>query len=133
MEIIASKQSGLFPHPDEINLQCSCLDYATLCKHVAAVLYGVGVRLDEKPEELFILRHMDHYELLQAAENIVKLTPKAKPGRKTFDDTELSSIFAIEMDESTKLVPKPKSKPTPKKKSNKKSKTRLKTKTKKMA
>jgi uncharacterized Zn finger protein len=27
-----------------------------MCKHVAAVLYGIGARIDERPELLFLLR-----------------------------------------------------------------------------
>lgn len=126
METIASKQSGLFPHPEEIKLKCSCPDYATLCKHVAATLYGVGARLDEKPEELFVLRHSDHHELIQAAETIGTLKPKTKSTQKTLDDTELSNIFGIDLGESIKPVSKSKS--TPKKKPAKKPKVKPKTK-----
>lgn len=116
METIASKQSGLFPHPEEIKLNCSCPDYATLCKHVAATLYAVGTRLDEKPEELFVLRHSDHHELIQAAETIGKFKPKTS--KKALDDTDLSKLFGIEMGEPTKTVSK--SKPAVKKTAAKK-------------
>ena len=49
MEIVTRKGSGLFPSPREISLDCSCPDWATMCKHVAATLYGVGARLDHRP------------------------------------------------------------------------------------
>src|SRR3972149_5084651 len=60
MEIVTARDDGLFPHPREIALDCSCPDWAGMCKHVAAALYGVGARLDEKPELLFRLRGVDH-------------------------------------------------------------------------
>lgn len=50
---------GLFPSPSQITLKCSCPDWARMCKHVAATLYGVAVRLDEKPELFFTLRGMN--------------------------------------------------------------------------
>ena len=42
-------RDGLFPSPKEIHFDCSCPDWASMCKHVAATLYGVGVRLDDDP------------------------------------------------------------------------------------
>ena len=67
MEIITDPKKGLFPDPKEIKLSCSCPDWADMCKHVAAVLYGVGARLDNRPEELFMLRQADHIELIAKA------------------------------------------------------------------
>src|SRR5947209_9605560 len=55
MERVCRQKTGLFPSPDEINLSCSCPDWASMCKHVAAVLYAIGARLDQKPELLFRL------------------------------------------------------------------------------
>lgn len=100
MDIITRQNTGLFPHPKEIELSCSCPDYADMCKHIAAALYGVGARLDESPEQLFILRHVDHGELISATETVHKLTqPKLKPDKKTIKDADLSSLFGIDMDE----------------------------------
>ncbi len=67
MEIVTRKGEGLFPSPREISLSCSCPDWATMCKHVAATLYGVGARLDQIPELLFTLRHVDATEMVEAA------------------------------------------------------------------
>ena len=67
MEVVTRHGAGLFPSPGEIKMKCSCPDWAVLCKHLAAVLYGVGVRLDEKPELLFLLRGVDHGELVTEA------------------------------------------------------------------
>ena len=67
MEIVTRKGEGLFPSPREISLSCSCPDWATMCKHVAATLYGVGARLDHEPELLFTLRGVDPTEMVEAA------------------------------------------------------------------
>jgi uncharacterized Zn finger protein len=64
MERICRQSGGLFPKPAEIRFSCSCLDHASMCKHVAAVLYGVGARLDEQPQLLFRLRAVDENDLV---------------------------------------------------------------------
>ena len=66
METVTHREEGLFPLPGEMSFTCSCPDWASMCKHVAAVLYGVGARLDNKPELLFALRGVDHEELIAA-------------------------------------------------------------------
>jgi len=58
-------EGGLFPKPREIQMSCSCPDWAGMCKHVAAVMYGVGARLDHQPELFFLLRKVDHLELIE--------------------------------------------------------------------
>jgi uncharacterized Zn finger protein len=67
MEVVINPNRGLFPQYSEIKFSCTCLDFADMCKHVAAVLYGVGVRLDTQPELLFRLRGVDHFELVTTA------------------------------------------------------------------
>ncbi len=62
MKTVTDPVAGLFPQPSEIKLDCDCPDWATMCKHVAAVLYGVGTRLDQSPELLFLLRNVDHMD-----------------------------------------------------------------------
>ncbi len=64
MSVVTDRERGLFPKPGEIKLDCSCADWASMCKHVAAVLYGVGSRLDDRPESLFVLRGVDTAELI---------------------------------------------------------------------
>ncbi|MBI5853202.1 MAG: hypothetical protein HZB39_19510 [Planctomycetes bacterium] len=56
MARLCGPEVGMFPAPKHITMSCSCPDWATVCKHVAAVMYGIGVRLDEEPELLFVLR-----------------------------------------------------------------------------
>lgn len=97
MERICQPGKGLFPSPKEITFDCSCPDWAAMCKHVAAVFYGVGARLDEKPELLFTLRKVDAKELVARASVGLPL-PKAAPGRgKVLDDAKIAGIFGIEM------------------------------------
>lgn len=98
MEIITSKDRGLFPSPEAISMDCSCPDWATMCKHVAAVLYGVGARLDEQPELLFQLRNVDHFELITAAGAATAVARAMKPA-KVLKSTDLSSVFGIDLGE----------------------------------
>src|SRR4249920_74533 len=67
MERVCRQKTGLFPSPDEIKLSCSCPDWAEMCKHVAAVLYGIGARFDHQPELLFRLRGVDEKDLIVKA------------------------------------------------------------------
>jgi uncharacterized Zn finger protein len=80
MEIVTRKGEGLFPSPREIKLSCSCPDWATMCKHVAATPYGVGARLDHQPELLFSLRGVDPTELVEAALEQPTAAGKARRG-----------------------------------------------------
>jgi uncharacterized Zn finger protein len=98
MEIVTRRDSGLFPSPKEIKLGCSCPDWAELCKHVAAVLYGVGNRLDHQPELLFLLRQVDHLELITAAADSAALVKKSASKKKTIAREDLAQVFGIELD-----------------------------------
>ena len=97
MEIITSKEQGLFPAPKQIAMDCSCPDGAVMCKHVAAVLYGVGARLDESPELFFQLRNVDHSELITAAGSATTVARIGKPG-KVLKSADLAGIFGIDVD-----------------------------------
>jgi uncharacterized Zn finger protein len=96
MERVCRKGDGLFPTPDEIELSCSCPDWADMCKHVAAALYGVGARLDEKPELLFVLRNVDAQELSAGASGDLALT-RGKPSAKVLDDGDVAALFGLDM------------------------------------
>ena len=98
---ITRKETGLFPAPAEIKLKCSCPDWATMCKHVAAVLYGVGARLDEQPELLFTLRSVNHEELITQAARVTDLTGKASATGPELAESELGEVFGIELDSTT--------------------------------
>lgn len=100
MTLFTEKDTGLFPSPKEITLGCSCPDWALMCKHVAAVLYGVGTRLDENPSLFFILRQVNQEELLdEALQNSAEdLVSRARNrSSRVMDDTDLGSVFGIEM------------------------------------
>jgi len=97
MEIVTRKGKGLFPSPKEISLSCSCPDWATMCKHVAATLYGVGARLDHEPEMLFTLRGVDPAEMVEAAVDQPPRAGKPRRGRVLASD-ELSSVFGVDID-----------------------------------
>ncbi|MFH2009173.1 MAG: hypothetical protein ABI333_21470 [bacterium] len=97
MGIVTRKGEGLFPSPREITLGCSCPDWATMCKHVAATLYGVGARLDHEPELLFTLRGVDPTEMVEAAVDQPTAAGKARKGRVLKTD-ELSSVFGVDID-----------------------------------
>ena len=96
MEIVTRKGEGLFPAPREISLDCSCPDWATICKHVAATLYGVGSRLDHQPELLFTLRGVDPAEMLEAAIDRPVTVGRSRRSR-TLESNELSSVFGVDI------------------------------------
>src|SRR5437016_5613725 len=67
MEVVTRRDTGLFPKPREMEMTCSCPDWADTCKHISAVLYGIGARFDHQPDLLFRLRQVDHLELIAEA------------------------------------------------------------------
>jgi uncharacterized Zn finger protein len=97
MERICRQKTGLFPAPDEIRIACSCPDYASMCKHVAAVLYGIGARLDEQPELLFTLRRVDGKDLLANADQGLPLSLKGPADEKLLDADGLAELFGLEL------------------------------------
>ena len=125
MGIITRNETGLFPSPKEIKLQCSCPDWATMCKHVAAVLYGVGARLDQSPELLFILRSVNHEELITQAAAVTDLTAKTAMAGPELSESEIGSVFGIELDTQTVATETAAPRPTTTKASAKTRKTPL--------
>lgn len=98
MNVIARRDEGLFPAPAEIDVTCSCPDSAVMCKHVAAVLFGIGTRLDEEPELLFHLRGVDHRELItDAPVTAVKRGRRASNPAGKMASAELEAVFGIEL------------------------------------
>ncbi len=101
MDVVTQRGGGLFPKPAEIKMKCSCPDWAGMCKHVAAVMYGVGARLDDKPDLLFLLRKVDHLELIAGAVDGATVADAAKSrGKKTIAARDLADVFGIEMAEA---------------------------------
>lgn len=99
MSVVTDRQKGLFPLPGEISLNCSCPDWAVMCKHVAAALYGVGARLDKVPELIFVLRGVDHEQLISAEAGMAAAAVGTKGGRRRIADYALADVFGIEMSE----------------------------------
>jgi len=96
MEVVSNRESGLFPLPGEIRFSCDCPDSARMCKHIAAVLYGVGARLDHEPEKLFLLRGVSHEELVDVTAAVREATG-AGGSRRRIDTTGLGDVFGIDM------------------------------------
>ena len=97
MERICRQKTGLFPSPAEIEFSCSCPDWAYMCKHVAAVLYGIGARFDERPELLFELRKVDEKKLIAKAGKDLPLSKKAPEAGKVLEDEDLFELFGLDM------------------------------------
>jgi uncharacterized Zn finger protein len=98
MGVVTDRKEGLFPLPGEMAFQCSCPDWAVMCKHVAAVLYGVGARLDLKPELLFQLRGVNHEELIEADAERAVAAATSRGKSKRLDDDQIGDVFGIELD-----------------------------------
>ena len=103
LAVLTCPERGLFPAPDEIELECSCPDWAEMCKHVAAALYCVGARLDQRPELFFTLRQVDQAELIAgagagAARRASAAGRRPRSGRVVRGD--LGAVFGIDLDEA---------------------------------
>jgi uncharacterized Zn finger protein len=104
MSIVTRAEAGLFPSPTEIQLDCSCPDWATMCKHVAAVLYGVGARLDHAPDKLFLLRGVDPEEMVTDAIAHAKTRPRSEGGRhQRLSGADLSELFGVDIEDARPL------------------------------
>jgi uncharacterized Zn finger protein len=116
MTRICEPANGLFPEPRDVSFDCSCPDWASMCKHVAAVLYGVGARLDARPELLFLLRGANQEDLIAKAGTGLRSSATRVSG-KVLESGDLSQIFDIEMadadgaGEAPRRVAAPRTKP----------------------
>ncbi len=120
MQRLTRIEGGLFPKPKEIKMNCSCPDSAGLCKHLAAVLYGVGAKLDHSPELLFTLRKVDHLELIGqavAAENLDRAF--AGESEEALPADGLSEMFGIELESTGNAAAKATSPPKTKNRGSK--------------
>lgn len=98
MERVCRTETGLFPSPTEIRFRCSCLDFAGLCKHVAATLYGVGARLDRKPELLFRLRKVSEADLVAGASRGLPRAASRAGGARVLPRADVAAVFGVEID-----------------------------------
>lgn len=95
MQLVTERDGGLFPTPKEIGFTCSCPDSARMCKHIAAVLYGIGIRFDTRPELLFALRGVDAGELV-TTESVDWLTLRP-PSKRVLPESALGGIFGVDL------------------------------------
>ena len=96
--LFTDRKYGLFPSPKEIYFDCSCPDWAHMCKHVAAVLYGVGARLDKNPMLFFELRNLDGQELVRKSMALKLESMLKNAGKKSnreISDADLSDLFGL--------------------------------------
>jgi uncharacterized Zn finger protein len=115
LEVVSERGRGLLPTPAEIDLSCTCPDWATMCKHVAAVLYGVGARLDLAPKLLFTLRQVDPTDLLlHAGEQLTPPLPAGASSQLLVSSTaDLQDLFGIDLGEPPVSEPAPAPAPEP--------------------
>ncbi|HJU17940.1 MAG TPA: SWIM zinc finger family protein [Stellaceae bacterium] len=112
MERLCRQDGGLFPRPSDIRFSCSCPDHALLCKHVAAVLYGIGARLDSQPKLLFRLRGVDESELVAHSDAPAALVEKDLAADKVLRADDVSALFGLDMAEpAAEQPPAPGSRP----------------------
>jgi uncharacterized Zn finger protein len=98
MEVVTRRGTGLFPLPRQLGFRCSCPDAASMCKHVAATLYGVGARLDAEPELLFRLRHVEPHDLIRQIGDLAAPALPAAQGQ--LEGADLSALFRIDLDDA---------------------------------
>ena len=103
MTRICEEKTGCFPHRREITFDCSCPDWASMCKHVAAVLYGIGARLDEQPDLLFLLRNVNHHDLIASAGRGLRAAAPRPSAGKILNTSDVSEIFGIDIGEPEPL------------------------------
>jgi uncharacterized Zn finger protein len=101
MERICRQQTGLFPSPKEVELSCSCPDWADMCKHVAAVLYAIGARFDHQPELLFRLHQVNEQDLIAKVGKALPLARQSPAIAKLLGNEDLSDIFGLDMAQSS--------------------------------
>jgi uncharacterized Zn finger protein len=100
MGVVTDRNTGLFPQSGEISYECTCPDWAGMCKHIAAVIYGIGVRLDKQPELLFLLRGTDHEELISADATAAAITGHGskRSRRRSLANKDLGGVFGVELE-----------------------------------
>ena len=105
MQVVCDRNHGLFPRSKGINLSCDCPDWADMCKHVAAVLYGVGARLDHSPEKLFELRGVDYEELIDTSTVVIDTSQGASSNRRRIDHDAMADVFDIDISDAVTTPP----------------------------
>jgi len=117
-DLFTAKGNGLFPSPREISMHCTCPDRADMCKHIAAVLYGIGVRFDEDPTLFFQLRQVSIDELIsdtldQTSDAL--LSRSERKSHRSLDSDDISGLFGIDLEEADRAQESKSEKPIQKK------------------
>lgn len=112
MSTVTDREHGLFPLPGEFRYTCDCPDWADMCKHIAAVIYGIGARLDTQPDLLFLLRGVDHNELISAGvtADAIAGAGSRRARRRSLSGKELENVFGVELEEIPDEAGKPRMK-----------------------
>ncbi len=107
MATVTDRDAGLFPLPGEIEYTCDCPDWASMCKHVSAVMYGIGARLDTRPELLFLLRGVDHEELVSSDAVAEEITSRGsrRSRRRKLSSQDIEDVFGVELSDETDKPP----------------------------
>lgn len=116
MERICRQGTGLFPKPAEIKFSCSCLDHASMCKHVAGALYGVGARLDARPELLFRLRTVNENDLVANIGDVLPMSKQRPDAGKVLEVDDMAALFGLDMGDTAEpanIVPQQKGRKAP--------------------
>ena len=102
MSIVTDPASGLYPLTGQITYRCDCPDSARMCKHISAVMYGIGARLDTQPELLFLLRGVHHNELISADLTVEAISGKGsrRSRRRSLSETDLENVFGVELEQT---------------------------------
>ena len=97
MDVVCHPEGGLFPLSPDLSLSCDCLDWTTMCKHVAAALYGVGARLDVDPVQLFKLRGVNFEDLIDVNQAVLDVTSTTSGKRRRLGDAAFTDLFDFEI------------------------------------
>ena len=103
MQRLTDQQRGCFPAVRQIEMQCDCPDWSACCKHIAAVMYGIGSRLDSEPELLFLLRGVNQEELINQAVSKENLARELQAESGDLASEDLGAIFGIELDSNPEI------------------------------
>ncbi len=105
-DIFSNKSEGIFPSTKEMRFDCSCPDWANMCKHVSASLFATGKRLDEDPALIFKLRGVDINDLINKAvekevASISKKSNSTPENKLTLSEKKLGLLFNIKLSSKT--------------------------------
>ena len=104
-QFFTDEEYGLFPKSNEIDYNCTCLDYEKnmhMCKHIAATMYAIGNKLDNDPLIFFKLRGIDISEfsnkILKKETEFVWNNINGESNRK-INSNDISFLFGVDCDE----------------------------------